>query len=64
MSLADQIPDSDAPFVAMPALSTRMTIVRNISNVNSYFFLAYVRQSKIMLSSDNHGQKLGLRALK
>ena len=47
MSLADQRPDSDAPFVAMPALLTRMTIVHNTSNVNSYFFLHMLDRAKL-----------------
>ena len=59
-SLADQLPDSDAPSVAMPALSTIMKIIRNTSIVNSHVFWHMLHRTKLCSAQTIMAKILGL----
>ena len=59
-SLADQLPDSDAPFVAMPALFTKMKIIRNTSIVNSHVFWHMLQRTKLCSAQTIMAKILGL----
>ena len=60
MSLADQLPDSDAPFVAMPALFTKMKIIRNTSILNSHVFWHMLHRTKLCSAQTIMAKILGL----